>query len=283
MYVLYGNQTEGSYQLIVWWGLFVFHKEARYEKKVTIRAVLIIGIILILGMLMVSKPFVYSPMPEACSKMDSGNDVKITPVYVPSWLNYYYVFEPRNKTSHKGFIFYPGAFVDPRAYAPAARLIAARGYLTIIVGMPFHLAIFGYARADTIIKNFQSIKTWVIGGHSLGGRMACKFASCHQDQVRGLVLWASRPSEQYMLNENNNLKVISIYGTNDGLVTSAITEESRKHLPKSTIWVKIVGGNHSQFGWYGNGIQRFDKPASITHAAQQEIITDFHTEKYTLL
>ena len=43
-------------------------------------------------------------------------------------------------------------------------------------------------------------------------------------------------------------------------------------MPENTSWVKIDGGNHSQFGWYGD--QPGDNPASISREIQQQIIIE---------
>ena len=91
-------------------------------------------------------------MPEAVKALESDEQVTVNPVFVPGWLNYYYVFEPTGEKPAKGFIIYPGALVDARVYAPTARRIAAKGYRTVVASMPFNLAIMGYRRADTIIS-----------------------------------------------------------------------------------------------------------------------------------
>jgi hypothetical protein len=41
-------------------------------------------------------------------------------------------------------------------------------------------------------------------------------------------------------------------------------------LPPSTVRVEIAGGNHAQFGWYGD--QDGDKPATITRETQQDLV-----------
>ena len=65
-----------------------------------------------------------------------------------------------------------GWAVDPIAYAPLAKEIAAEGYSVIISKMPFNLAILDHNVADEIIQANPRIMSWTIGGHSLGGVMA---------------------------------------------------------------------------------------------------------------
>jgi hypothetical protein len=216
-----------------------------------------------------------SPMPEALAALSSDEKVTYAEAVLPgSFINSRYdLFVPAGSNPTKGFIIYPGGLVDPRAYAPLARAIAAEGFLTVIVHMPFDLAFFGMKRAVRVISEFESITTWVVGGHSLGGVAACGYAEDFADKIEGVVLWASYPSKIFRI-EDKNLAVLSIYGTEDGLTTLDEIETSRQHLPVMTRFVAIEGGNHTQFGWYGeNGVlQKGDREAAISHEEQQNQI-----------
>ncbi len=63
--------------------------------------------------------------------------------------------------------------------------------------------------------------------------------------------------------------MVSVSGSLDGLATPDKIEASRVLLPADTIWIPIEGGNHAQFGWYGD--QPGDNPAEISRAEQQKI------------
>jgi hypothetical protein len=199
-------------------------------------------------------------MPEALATLQSDAQVKVES---GAW----YVFRPTDSEPATGFIFYPGGRVDPRAYAPAARAIAAQGYLVVITPMPLNLAIFGIEKASDVIQAFPAIKRWAIGGHSLGGSMAASYVNRHPQAIQGLVLWASYPADSDSL-AGRSLMVVSIYGTRDGQLDKL--EKSGALLPSNTTWVKIDGGNHAQFGWYG--VQPGDGQATISRAAQQSQI-----------
>ncbi len=224
--------------------------------------------ILILSILGVSAIFwAISPMeamPEALNSLKTDNSVVVS---TNQWLT----FEPASSTPTIGFIFYPGAKVDPRAYAPSMRAIAAKGFLTIIVPMPFNLAIFGINEANDVIAAHPEIKTWVIGGHSLGGAMAASYAKNHENVIKGIVFWAAYPGESDSL-AGTKLRALSIYASRDGLATLQNIENAKKFLPKDTKFVEIKGGNHAQFGWYGN--QPGDLEATITRIQQQKIVVD---------
>jgi hypothetical protein len=201
------------------------------------------------------------PMPEALEALKAGPEVQV------SVQEGRLVFLPEDEQPVTGFIFYPGGRVDPRAYAPAARAIASQGYLVALVPMPLNLAVFGADRAASVMESFPEIDRWAVGGHSLGGSMAARFARQHPDRVAGLVLWASYPADIDDLS-GLDLRAASIYGTDDGLADQARLEGSRDLLPTGTRWTAVKGGNHAQFGWYGQ--QPGDKPAGISRQEQQE-------------
>ena len=200
------------------------------------------------------------PMPEALAALQSDAEVEVA---MGEWI----VFRPAITHPTTGLILYPGGKVDARAYAPAAHAIAAAGYLVVITPMPLNLAVFGIDKASDVIKAFPSIKRWAIGGHSLGGSMAASFADKHPDKIQGLVFWASYPADSDDLSERD-IAVTSIYGTQDGLATGPKIDHSRALVPVNTTWVRIEGGNHAQFGWYGQ--QSGDGQATISREAQQE-------------
>jgi pimeloyl-ACP methyl ester carboxylesterase len=239
---------------------------AYIEKEITavklLRWVLaILGLLLVLvaGFAIYAWLNTAAPQPEALAAMVSSDAVEVTN---NDWL----VFSPKQSNPRTGFIFYPGAYVDPRAYAPPAHAIAAAGYQVVIVPMPLNLAVLAPNRAGEVITAFPEIERWVIGGHSLGGAMASRYALNNPKIIAGLVLWAAYPSGTVDLSDAP-LVATSVYGTRDGLVSQAEIDGSRPQLPPDTAFIPIEGGNHAQFGWYGP--QAGDLPATISHAEQQ--------------
>lgn len=204
------------------------------------------------------------PMPEALTALESDGEVN---VITKPWL----IFQSKSNSNSIGYIIYPGGRVDYRSYAPAAREIAKEGYLVVIAPMTLNLAVLSPNEAQKVMDAYPEIQSWVIGGHSLGGSMAAKFANKEPEIVQGLILWASYPASSDDLSDSN-ISVISIYGTNDGLATVEEINNSRPLLPENTIWISIEGGNHAQFGWYGD--QSGDYPASISREDQQTQIID---------
>ena len=224
-------------------------------------------------------PEPFPPMTEAFEALESDQDVTVREIKVEEWeedSNYYYAFEPQGEKSTVGFIIYPGGLVDPVSYAPTAHTLAAKGYLTVIVKMMRDLAIGqSVQRATKIIDDYPVIEKWVIGGHSMGGVGACAYARNFPENIVGVVLWASYPSDFFRIDDKE-LSVISIYGMKDGLATvDEDIEPSAEHLPPDTHWAPIEGGNHTQFGWYDTSpdpVQPGDNFADITREEQQKQI-----------
>lgn len=201
------------------------------------------------------------PMPEVYTLVPGLNSTASD----TQWLT----FAPGNETPNTGLILYPGGRVDFRAYAPLAQAIASQGYQVLLVRMPLNLAVFNPNAAEAVLKAYPNIEHWAIGGHSLGGAMAAHFVAAHPGQMEGLVLWAAYPAEGDDLSQAD-IRVLSISATLDGLATPDKILASRSRLPADTVWVTIAGGNHAQFGWYGD--QNGDNPATISREEQQEQI-----------
>jgi hypothetical protein len=232
------------------------------------RNIILLGLFILLTLVLVGfTAWAYTtnePMAEAQAALLSDSQVIVKDA---PWL----VFRPTESTPTTGLIYYPGGRVDPRAYAPMARAVAQQGYLVVIVPMPLNLAIFGSERGQEVLDAYPEIDSWAIGGHSLGGAMAARFAYRNPGSVQGLALMASYPASSDDLSEYE-IEVISIYGTSDGVMAEGALEESKALLPADTRWIAIDGGNHAQFGWYGD--QAGDARASIPHLDQQRIIVE---------
>ena len=168
-------------------------------------------------------------------------------------------FLPRDGAS-VGLIFYPGARVEAEAYAVFLHEMAKWGYATFLAKMPLGLAVFGRDHAVSLISAYPEIQTWVLGGHSMGGGMACEFVATHTN-ARGLLLYGTFPGCD--LSRRKGLVVTLIYGTRDAVITSAQVTQSRSKLPVQTRFVAIEGGTHSFFGDYGP--QMGDGQATISH------------------
>jgi pimeloyl-ACP methyl ester carboxylesterase len=160
---------------------------------------------------------------------------------------------PADVEPRQAVVFYPGARVHRDAYiATWAPIVAATDTLVLIPRMPLNLAIFGRNRASSLREEHPDIDTWWVGGHSLGGAMAASYVGAQEPgTVDGLVLWGSYALESAGLATRDELEVLSVSGSRDGLSTPADIAERRDLLPPDATLVEIEGMNHAQFGRYG--------------------------------
>ena len=156
-------------------------------------------------------------------------------------------------------IFYPGGNVNPDAYEDLCNSLAENGIPVIVAGMPMNLAVFGINRASRIIRDYPDVDRWYIGGHSLGGAVAALWAAKYQDDVEGVIFLAAYS------NRDLSVPVLSIYGSNDGVLDMKSYRKNLGRLSDVKEYV-IEGGNHCQFGSYG--FQKGDNEASISHEEQ---------------
>lgn len=157
--------------------------------------------------------------------------------------------------SQVGLIFYPGGRVEYSAYAPLCQKLQQAGIQVFLVNMPFNMANFGFLKANNIMSDHPEVETWYVGGHSLGGVAANWYASGHSQEISGLILLGIYLSSDYDLE-----KTITINGSNDLRVGDSVTYSTNVHV--------IEGGNHAQFGNYGEN--EGDGQATISWEEQQD-------------
>lgn len=167
----------------------------------------------------------------------------------------------------RGFIFYPGAKVEESAYLPVLTSLSEADVCCVLVKMPYQLAIFNQNAAAGVMEDFPQIENWYIGGHSLGGAMAAGFAAKHEEELQGLILLAAYPTDAL-----SELPVLSVYGSEDGVLNLEKYQKSITLADHLSEYV-IEGGNHAQFGNYGE--QKKDGTATITAKEQWQETVDY--------
>lgn len=180
---------------------------------------------------------------------------------IEEWSNGNIVIEPEKPEA--GLILYPGGKVEYTAYIPLMQACAEKGILCVLVEMPFNLAVFDVSAADGIKDEYPAVGSWYIGGHSLGGSMAASYLSKHTEDFDGLVLLGSYSTAD--LSEAD-LEVLSVFGSEDGVLNREKYEECRANLPIGYRELEIAGGCHAYFGMYG--AQDGDGTPLITAAEQ---------------
>ncbi len=167
-------------------------------------------------------------------------------------------FFPDSSNPAAGIIIYPGGNVDFEAYAPLAGRLSAGGYAVFIQKMPLNLAVFGIDRGNRILTDYPDIQSWILVGHSLGGAMAARFAAQNTETIDALVFLAAYPDIDLT---DTPLNILSITGSEDGILNRERFENAKTLLPSSTRYLTIDGANHAGFGHYGP--QRGDGEAWI--------------------
>lgn len=189
------------------------------------------------------------------------------------------IFEPATE-AETGIIFYPGGKVQAESYAPLLNALAEEGILTVLVPMPANLAVLDVDAADGITARYGSVEDWYMAGHSLGGSMAASYLADQIEQAEatvfdGLILLASYSTSDF---SESPLEALTIYGDRDGVLDMEKYEKYYENLPAAmTEEVIIKGGNHAQFGSYGE--QKGDGKAEISAEEQVkqtvEAVVDF--------
>ncbi len=174
------------------------------------------------------------------------------------------IFYP-DQSNGKGVILYQGAKVEAAAYAYLAEQLQSEGYMVSIPDMPLKFPILAAGKAGEVIAAYPSIEKWFVGGHSLGGVAAAMYAEEHQDELAGLYFLASYPTGDFALSD---LPMLSISAEKDGLTTPQDIKEGQLQFSANSEFVEIAGGNHAQFGLYGE--QKNDAPADIGPFEQQD-------------
>lgn len=153
-------------------------------------------------------------------------------------------------------IFYPGALVEHTAYLPILDSLRNEGIMCVLVEMPFNMAIFNVSGAKDVFTLYPDIQHWYMSGHSMGGGMASSYSSKISDKIDGLILMGAYVYGNYPVE-----KSLTIYGT--------FNSNLEEHIDYTQNIVIIEGGNHAQFGNYGE--QKGDPPATISAQSQQDI------------
>jgi hypothetical protein len=204
------------------------------------RTLAALATVVLVGSLVYLVPFSATPPAIAAMAGTAGMRVTDAPTSI--------TLAPETGSATRGLIFQPGARVDPRAYVPLLTEVSRSGVLVVIVKQPFDIGFLAINAPASAIAAHPEVRSWAVGGHSLGGVAASSYAGSHTDTLRGLVLWASYPIGSLA---QSGLHVASISGSADALATPADIEASRANLPGDTAYTLIEGGVHAFFGDYG--------------------------------
>lgn len=202
---------------------------------------------------------------DAIESFEVDNPIK-KEVYNDRW-----VYLPEEAIA--GFIFYPGGKVEFTAYEPLMESLASEGILCVLVEMPFNLAVMDIDAAEGIPELYPEVKSWYIGGHSLGGSMAATYVADYVEDYEGLVLLGSYSATDL---SDSGLEALSVYGSEDKVLNREKYEKNKENLPKDFAEHELEGGCHAYFGMYG--AQDGDGVPTISNTEQIQKTTELIVE-----
>lgn len=189
---------------------------------------------------------------EACAAMESNENVEVRREAT------YISFRPRAASQKStGVIFFPGGAVVPQAYAPLAQELARAGIYAAVLNGPDGTQV----SAVTGAPDNAGIADWALAGHSLGGVVAVKHILANPGTIAGLGLLGSFPDTTDDLSDTD-IPAVTVFATNDLITTPAEVLGAIERMPADTVYAKIRGGNHAQFGFYGQSPQDGDPDAT---------------------
>ena len=198
----------------------------------------------------------YQPGDTAAAALEDTGSVKVTET------EEYILFDGAG--TEDALVFYQGARVEEAAYSPLMMRLAENGTDCFLCRMKYNFAMLDAEAAEDVraAAGNNSYRRWYLGGHSLGGVTAAGLVA--QDEAAdetpdwdGIVLLAAYPTAPI------TVPAILIYGTNDGIVEP----EEYGRIVEGGLWpedfteVRLEGGNHAQFGDYGE--QNGDNKAEL--------------------
>lgn len=190
----------------------------------------------------------YLASPEVASSVGASR------LFIETTDNLTIIHADESNRTGDGIIFYPGGKVEANAYLPLLIGLAENGYTSVLVKMPFNLAVFGIDHAKKAVSEVPEISRWSVVGHSLGGAMASSHMAKNHETYHTLILLGAYP-----INDAS-IPTLAIYGTYDLMLDLEKVSDADKVM-------EIIGGNHANFGNYG--AQEGDGVALISRDEQQ--------------
>lgn len=175
------------------------------------------------------------------------------------------IFESKTPKSNLEVIFFQGGLTDPKAYAPLCRNIAENGFTCHLIKMDWRLPQYDYQKVAKLMDLPNG--SYIIGGHSQGGKMAAQMVYENPNLFKGLFLLGTSHPRDIDLS-NQQIPCIKLYAENDGLASVEEVLENKNKLPKNSELILIDGGNHSQFGYLGQLLM--DSSPDISLEEQQK-------------
>ncbi|WP_336325502.1 alpha/beta hydrolase [Halovenus sp. HT40] len=242
----------------------------RQGKRLTVWLVAALLVAATVALVFLSTP--YQAQPESIDAVEADDGVTLTET------DQGYVIEPAAGSSDVGVVFYPGARVSPGAYVGSLADLTRQANATIVVPrLPLNLAVVDYGigqtpvgshAADRAMSRHPAVEEWYVGGHSLGGAMACRYAHSNRE-VTGLLLYASYCDVDI---SERSLAVVSVAGEADTVIDRDAYERGLRNLPETATTAELPGVNHSQFGTYRGQDEPSGTSYETAHRRLNEVV-----------
>lgn len=241
-----------------------FVKRNSKEAGKYIGVAIVIVLILIASVYKIIMDNPYHPQGQA-------EEIDVSSLNISSTDNMLVIRNPKlGETKHKiGIIFYQDVRVEAECYLPLMTKLANLGYdcfLSKSFGNQTFLNVDG---ADTIIRKYTSIKTWVIAAHASGCDPAAKYILDNSSKVDGLICLGGYTKKNL---SGLGLSELFILGSLDSLVNQKAFQNAKKNAPENAVYQTIEGGNNSCFA--DTKLQDHDTKATISFDRQTDITRD---------
>ncbi len=206
--------------------------------------------------------FYYHATEEVVEYLKDSDKVRVS-----SAINYYYFDNIENDDT--AIIFYGGAKVEEKSYAPMMHQLAENGYDVYLLKIPLRFALFSQTKADHVYKSIDQYENVYLMGHSLGGVCAAIDLVQTELDYEGIIMLASYSNKPI----DNKYKALTIYGTEDRVMNRKEYEKNIVNLPNGYVSKIIEGGNHANYGYYG--AQKGDGEATISREQQIDLTVSY--------
>lgn len=179
----------------------------------------------------------------------------------------YYYFPAT--TAQATLVMYTGGFVDVMSYGYLAQALQNESIDVYLLKIPLNFALLGIQAPERIRSTLEEDMPFYVMGHSLGGVAAAEYVHSKGDVIDGLIMLASYPAQDL---SDVAIDYLSIVGSLDTVLNQAAYDEAKPYWPSDAQELVIEGGNHAQFGHYGE--QQGDTPATIDTVTQQTATVD---------
>ena len=204
----------------------------------------------------------YHATSEVYDYLNDDSEVKVTRN------NDYYLFD-NVANEDKAIIFYGGAKVQEKSYAPMLNKIAHLGTDVYLVNMPFSFPLFARNKADSVYRTNNTYSKVYLMGHSLGGVCAAMNLEKTTLDYEGIIFLAAYPSHKI----DDKYKALSIYGSEDHVMNLKEYTANSSYFPSGYVTKVIEGANHANYGYYGK--QKGDGVALLTREQQIDITISY--------